>query len=91
MEKVSACPSGSAAVGVKLYAEPAVTDVAGVPRIVGGPSTGCVETVTVKAASEALAVPLLTLIVMLANVPTFAVLGVPESWPVPLLKFAQDG
>ena len=72
-------PCGSVAVGVKLYAEPAVTAVAGVPRIVGGPSTDCAETVMLKAGSEALAVPSLTVITMFAKLPTFAAAGVPES------------
>ena len=56
----------------------------------GGP-TDCAETVMVKAASDALEVPLLTLILMLAKVPTFAALGVPESRPVFVLKAAQEG
>jgi hypothetical protein len=36
IEKVSVLPLGSVVLGVKLYAVPAVTDVAGVPLIVGG-------------------------------------------------------
>ena len=43
---------GSLAVGVKLYAEPALTAVVGTPLIVGFASTGSTETVTVKAGSE---------------------------------------
>jgi hypothetical protein len=60
MENVRACPSGSLAPGVKLYAEPTVTDVAGLPLIVGGPSTAL--TVSVNVGSEAASVPSLTLI-----------------------------
>ena len=62
MEKTSALPSGSLALGVKLYAAPAFTDVAGLPPIVGGPPTEGCETVMVKAGSEAVCVPSLTLI-----------------------------
>src|SRR5450631_3609816 len=91
MEKVSACPCGSLAVGVKLYAEPTVAEVAGVPLIVGGPSPVDAETIMVKAASEAVAVPLSTLMTMLVKLPTSAAAGVPESSPVTLLKFAHEG
>jgi len=65
MEKVSALPSGSLALGVKLYSEPALTDVAGLPLIVGGPPTAGWETVIVKAGKDAVSVPSLTLIRML--------------------------
>ena len=66
MENVRLCPSGSLAPGVKLYVEPALTVVAGVPLIVGGPSGGSGETVMVNAGKEAVSVPSLTLIVMFA-------------------------
>ena len=66
IENVRACPCGSVAVGLKLYAVPAVTAVAGVPLIVGGPSAACAATVIVKAGSEALAVSLLAVMMMLA-------------------------
>ena len=39
----------------------------------------------------ALDVPLLTLMVMFAKVPTLPALGVPDSWPVLVLKLAQAG
>ena len=45
-------PSGSLALGVKLYAEPTFTDVAGFPLMVGGWSTGACETVIVKAGKD---------------------------------------
>jgi hypothetical protein len=48
-------------------------------------------TVIVKGAREAEAVPSLTEIVMLANVPTLDDVGVPDSLPVEVLKEAQDG
>jgi hypothetical protein len=48
-EKVRVLPLGSVVEGVKLYAEPAVTDVAGVPLIVGG-GTGSETGVFVKPA-----------------------------------------
>ena len=66
MEKVRASPSGSLALGVKLYADPAMTVVAGSPPMVGGASVGAADTVTVNAGSEVVRVPLLTLIVMFA-------------------------
>jgi hypothetical protein len=64
--------------------------------IVGGPSGGggggaAAFTVRVKAGSEAEDVPLLTLIVMLAKLPTLAEDGVPDSSPVSVLKFIHDG
>jgi hypothetical protein len=37
MLKVNGSPLGSLAVGWKLYGEPAITDVAGVPLITGAP------------------------------------------------------
>ncbi len=48
-------------------------------------------TVIVNAASDAEPVPLLAEIVMLADVPTLADVGVPDSWPVVLLNEAQEG
>ena len=48
-------------------------------------------TVIVNGASEADAVPSLTEIVMLAYVPAFAEVGVPDSCPVVVLNDAQEG
>jgi len=62
--------------------------VAGVPVIVGGAAA---VTVIVNGAREADAVPSLTEIVMLANEPTLADVGVPDSWPVVVLNEAHDG
>jgi hypothetical protein len=70
IEKVSVPPLGSVVLGVKLYAEPAVTDVPGVPAIVGGAGGGggvfVVPAVTAiaKEDSEALLVPFDTVMTM---------------------------
>jgi len=48
-------------------------------------------TASENAASEALALPSLTLMTMLLVVPMFAAAGVPVSLPVDVLKVAQDG
>ncbi len=85
----SASPLVSLACGVKVYAVPAVAMVAGVPEMVGGLAGA--ETVIEKAGSEALAEPSLTEITILEKVPTLAVVGVPESWPVAVLKLAHAG
>jgi len=60
--------------------------VAGVPLMVGGPVT-----VIVNGAREAEAVPSVTEIVMLANVPTLVDAGVPDNWPAVVLNEAQVG
>ena len=88
MLKVSVPAFGSDAVGVKLYSEPTLTAVAGCPEIVGPLA---LDTVMVKAGSEACCVPLLTLITIFEFVPTWLALGVPESAPVEELKLAQAG
>src|SRR5580700_6510773 len=90
MLKVSGLPLGSVVAGVKLYAVPALTWVAGVPLIVGGGLAGDV-TAMLNAGSLALRVPSLTLMRMFEKVPTLAVAGVPASCPVVLLKLAQEG
>src|SRR5262245_44918195 len=58
MENVRACPSGSLAVGVKLYDAPTTIEVAGVPEMVGGRLLldGAV-TCTSNAGSSACALP----------------------------------
>jgi hypothetical protein len=86
IENVSVPPLGLVAVGVNEYAEPATTEVAGVPLIVGG-----AETVIENAGSDALAVPSLTEIVMFENVPTSVLAGVPVRAPVVVLNAAQLG
>jgi hypothetical protein len=69
---------------------PAVADVGGVPETVGGWLGGGVTWIA-KAASDAVALPSLTEITMLEEVPTFADVGVPVRDPVPLLKAAHAG
>ena len=89
MLKVSVWPPGSEATGVKRYAVPAVTALAGTPLMVGGAAGAA--TVIVNAGSAVLKVPSLTLMTMFAKLPTFVPAGVPESSPVALLKLAQEG
>jgi hypothetical protein len=62
IEKLSVLPLGSVVVGVKLYAEPAVTVAGGLPLMVGGLLAAF--TVIEKLGSEALLVPSLTEITM---------------------------
>ena len=88
--KVSALPSGSPATGVNEYSAPPATLVEGVPEIVGALSAACCTSME-NAGSEMGAAAPLTLITMLANAPAFAVVGVPESDPVAVLKVAQAG
>ena len=61
MLKVSGRPCGSLANGVKLYCEPASTQEAGVPEIVG-PVLAAAKTAIENAGSEAVAPPPVTLI-----------------------------
>jgi hypothetical protein len=66
--------------------------VTGVPVIVGGRFTGAVAaTVRLKGARAVLADPSLTVIVILLVVPTFALIGVPVSWPVEGVNVAHAG
>jgi hypothetical protein len=48
-------------------------------------------TCTLKAGSVAVRLPSLTAMTMFEYVPTFAVVGVPDSWPLLLEKVAHDG
>ncbi|MEQ1579368.1 MAG: hypothetical protein ABL964_02160 [Steroidobacteraceae bacterium] len=88
MLKVRASPSASLAEGENAYADPTAIDVAGLPRIVGARFATPV-TVNVKAGSEVVTLPSLTLI----TIPecTAAVVGTPESRPVVVLKLAHVG
>src|SRR6185503_14799611 len=90
MRKVSVLPSASAALGWKLYAVPTSTERGGLPEMVGARFAGAF-TWMVNEGSEAVAVPSLTVIVMRAEVPTLAVVGVPDRRPVVVLKVAQPG
>ncbi len=88
MVKVKASPSASVVTGENAYVEPTAMDVAGLPLMVGALLAAAV-TVRVKAGREAVTVPSLTLM----TIPewTAAVVGVPESRPVVVLKLAQLG
>ena len=85
--KLRVMPAGPLAVGVKEYACPAVTCVAGVPLIVGVTAL----TWILNAGSEAESCPSFTVITMPENVPTLAVEGVPLKVPVEVLNVAQVG
>lgn len=95
--KPSVSPSASVAVGVKLYALPACTEVAGVPLMVGARFVTVVAfvafvafaTVMVNAAREDFFLPSLALMTMSECWP--AVVGVPLSNPVELEKVAHVG
>src|ERR1017187_9870038 len=50
-----------------------------------------VATVIVKLGSATVVVPSLTLTMILEKTPTLPVAGVPDSWPVVVLNFAQLG
>src|SRR5262245_21109695 len=98
MLKPSVLPSGSLAVGRKLYAVRTVAVRAGEPLIVGarfvcvGAGVGVVLaafTAIVNAGSETVFAPSVVEITMFANVP--AAVGVPLSSPVTLLNVAQAG
>ena len=89
IENVSGCLSGSLAEGVKAYDCPALTELGGVPLMVGGVLTP--TTVIENGASEVLACPSLTLITMLEYVPAFENAGDPLKAPVALSNRAQPG
>jgi hypothetical protein len=67
-----------------------MTEVDGVPLMVGARLGGSLTTIE-NGASCALSWPSLTPITMLANVPTLALAGVPDSRPVLVLNAAQPG
>lgn len=90
IENVSASPFASEAVGRKLYAEPTVTERAGEPLITGALLEVVeLETMMLKAPNEVVALPSLTLMMMLLWVPV--AVGVPASVPVEVEKVAQLG
>src|SRR5687768_1496194 len=70
--------------------EPSVFVVGGSHDNVAAP-TETSATVIANAGSVAPALPSLTLMTMLEYVPTLAAAGVPESWPVAVLKLAHAG
>jgi hypothetical protein len=89
MLNVTVLPSGSLAVGVKLYDVPCMTAVPGVPVIVGA-RFDCVTAIA-NGASAVVSWPSLTLILMFANEPTLAAAGVPCSRPVDAVNVAHVG
>jgi len=89
--KVSVEPDGPAAVGVKLYVCPSLTEVVGVPLMVGGGGGADAVTWMLNACNEADAWPSLTLITMFENVPIFELDGVPLRAPVEVLRVAHGG
>jgi hypothetical protein len=90
MLNVSVSPSASVALGWKLYAVPAITEVAGVPLMVGARLVVALIWI-VNDGNEAVAIPSLAVIVIRPVVPTFAADGVPVSRPVVVLNVAQLG
>jgi hypothetical protein len=89
MEKLAFFPASTVAFGSNAYAWPATTDFAGDPAMVG--FVYGADTSMENAASAAFAVPVLTLMVMSAYAPSCALVGVPLSSPVAMLKLAQEG
>jgi hypothetical protein len=98
MLKVSVEPLDPLAVGWKLYVDPTVTAVPGVPEIVVAAPLGggddpdeAAATVIANVGNETLALPSLTEMTMFAYEPTCALVGVPVRAPVDVLKVAHDG
>jgi hypothetical protein len=69
IEKVSTCPSGSAAAGWNTYGDPAAALVAGVPEMVGA-RLAAPDTVIEKGESEAVNEPSLTPMTIFDVVPS---------------------
>ena len=91
MVKVSVLPAGSLAVGVNEYAWPAATVAPAVPVMVGASGAAAGVTWIVNAGSDVICAPLSAEMTMPAYAPLCVVAGVPESWPVAVLKEAQAG
>src|SRR6267378_6088048 len=72
-------------------AVPSVLVVGGTHTRLALPLTGIAATTILKGASAADVLPSLTLITMLANVPTLELVGVPLSEPIAMLKVAHEG
>src|SRR5258706_4307152 len=89
MLNVSVPPFASVAVGVNAYCVPTVAVVGGVPEITGGVFDDA--TVIENAGNGVEALPSLTLITMLLNVPMLLAPGVPCSKPVLVLNVAHVG
>jgi hypothetical protein len=89
MLKVSGLPSGSLALGKKLYGWSSTTVVGGVPPMVGGEFVAV--TVIEKAGREAESCPSLAEMTMPPYVPAFDAEGAPLRVPVALSKLAHDG
>ncbi len=73
-----------------MYADSTLIDSSGVPEMVGA-RFACAITWIVNEGSDAVAVPSVTEIVMRAEVPTLAAVGVPDRRPVVALNVAQLG
>src|SRR4029077_15090728 len=87
---VRVLPSGSLPTGVKLYAVPAVTEVDGVPVMVGARLAGAeATTCRLKGGSEVVLRMSLTEITIPVVVPTSAAVGVPERRPFEGVKVSQ--
>ena len=90
MLKPSVLLSASAATGRKLYALPAVTELAGTPLIVGA-RLAVRDTVIENAGSATFFAPSVTMIAMFEYVPTLAAVGVPLKRPDNVLNVAHAG
>jgi len=84
-------PAGSFAEGWNRYELPTFTVVAGVPEITGGDVSGFLTDIP-NTGNAAVLTPSLTEILMGEyQTGLYARPGVPDSWPVLLLKLAQTG
>ncbi len=90
IENASGSPSASEADGANSYAEPTVTEPAGVPEIVGA-VFGTASTVIENSGSETVSRPSVTLMRTPEYTPSSPADGVPDNVPLAALKSAQDG